>query len=145
MKRNNNPLLFSMLFMLGYREINVNPKHRKTGDCSTRAITSVLGISYQEVLKLQYEEALKTSYDTASKQVTERILAKFGYVKMKQPRKADGTKYLVAELDQLLTDEMMKNGVLVSVAHHNTCIKEGYIIDIWNCSYKTVGNYYVKA
>lgn len=130
--------------MLKYLENNVNPKGRKTGDCSTRALVSVLGISYDEALKLQYEEALKCYYDTTSKQVMERVLEKFGYVKMKQPRYDDGTKVPVSEMDRFLTKKEMENGVLVTVAHHHTAIKDGKIIDIWNCGYKCVGNYYVK-
>lgn len=131
--------------MLKYLEKNVNPKGRKTEDCSTRALVSVLGISYDEALKLQCEESLKCYYDPTSKQVMERILVKFGYVKMKQPRYDDGTKYLVKELDKLLTKEEKDAGVLVTVAHHHTTIKGDNIIDIWNCGNKTVGNYYVKV
>jgi len=130
--------------MLNYLEKNVNPKNRKTGDCSTRALVSVLGISYDEALKLQYEESLKSYYDPTSKQVMEKVLAKFGYVKMKQPRHDDGTKYLVKELDRLLTAKELHNGVLVTVANHHTAIKDSNIIDIWNCGYKCVGNYYIK-
>lgn len=40
--------------MLNYKEFNVNPKHRKTGDCSTRALVGTLGISYEEALKYQF-------------------------------------------------------------------------------------------
>lgn len=130
--------------MLKYLEKNVNPKNRKTGDCSTRALVSVLKISYEEALKLQCEESLKCYYDPTSKQVMERVLAKFGYVKMKQPRHNDGTKYLVKELDRLLTPKELHNGVLVTVAHHHTAIVDFNIVDIWNCGTKTVGNYYVK-
>lgn len=130
--------------MLKYLEKNVNPKNRKTGDCSTRALVSVLKISYEEALKLQCEESLKCYYDPTSKQVMERVLAKFGYVKMKQPRHNDGTKYLVKELDRLLTPKELHNGVLVTVAHHHTAIVDSNIVDIWNCGTKTVGNYYVK-
>ncbi len=130
--------------MIKYVNKNVNPKGRKTGDCSTRALVGTLGISYEEALKLQVEEALQCYYDPTSKQVMERVLAKFGYVKMKQPRQYDGTKYTVDELDQILTDKEMQEGVLVTVANHHTCIVNGVIQDIWNCGHKTVGNYYVK-
>lgn len=34
--------------MLNYRQINVNPKGWKTGDCSTRAIVSCLDIDYDK-------------------------------------------------------------------------------------------------
>lgn len=33
--------------MLEYREINRNPKGRKTGDCVTRALCGVLGLPYE--------------------------------------------------------------------------------------------------
>lgn len=75
----------------------------------------------------------------------EKVLQEFGYVKMKQPRKADGKKYIVGEMDELLTDKQMQEGVLITVANHHTCITGGMIQDIWNCSYKSVGNYYIKV
>ena len=130
--------------MIKYIEKNVNPKGRKTGDCSTRALVGTLGIAYDEALKLQTEVALKTYYDPTSKQVMERVLAKFGYVKKAQPRKYDNTKYTVAEMDEILTKKQMEEGVLVTVANHHTCITGGLVQDIWDCRYKTVGNYYVK-
>lgn len=130
--------------MLHYLEKNVNPKKRKTGDCSTRALVSVLGISYDECLKLQTEESLKCYYDPTSKQVMERILAKFGYKKMKQPKHLDGTKYLVKDLDKLENTKTRMKGILVTVAHHHTAVVGNNIIDIWNCGNKTIGNYYVK-
>ena len=131
--------------MINYREVNVNPKKRKTGDCSTRALVGVLGISYEDALKLQTKWSLKTYYDPTSKQVMEKVLQEFGYVKMKQPKKEDGTKYAVRDMDEVLTKKQMSEGVLVTVANHHTCIVDGAIQDIWNCGYKRVGNYYVKG
>lgn len=49
--------------MIEFMEVNVNPKKRKTGDCSTRALVGTLGINYDEALKLQFEESLKCYYD----------------------------------------------------------------------------------
>lgn len=131
--------------MLNYKNVNVNPKNRKTGDCSTRALVSTLGISYEEALKLQFEESLKCYYDPTSKQVIERVLKKFGYIKMKQPRKLNGKKYTVNELDEIIKEKYREKGVLVTVANHHTCIKCDSIIDTWDCGYKTVGNYYIKV
>lgn len=129
--------------MILFNKVNVNPKGRKTGDCSTRALVGTLGISYEDALKLQMKYALKTYYDPTSKQVMEKVLSEYGYIKMKQPRKANGKKYEVRELDQILTWEQMREGVLVTVANHHTCIADGCIQDIWNCGSKCVGNYYV--
>ena len=130
--------------MIDYKELNVNPKHRKTGDCSTRALVGVLGITYEEALQLQTKWALKTYYDPTSKQVIEKVLNEFGYIKMKQPRKLNGKKYMVKEMDQILTAKQREEGVLVTVANHHTCIVNGVIQDTWNCGSKTVGNYYIK-
>lgn len=130
--------------MIEYVEKNVNPKGRKTGDCSTRALVGVLRISYEEALKLQVEVALQIYYDPTSKQVMEKVLERFGYIKKKQPRRWDNTKYEVRELDEILSEQDMKQGVLVTVAGHHTCIVDGHIQDIWNCGRKSVGNYYVK-
>lgn len=130
--------------MLSFEMKNVNPKNRKTGDCSTRALVGILGITYEEALKKQMEVSLKTFYDPTSKQVMEKVLAEYGYVKMAQPRKMFGYKYTVSELDEILTEKQMQEGVLVTVANHHTCIVNGVIQDIWNCSKKCVGNYYIK-
>lgn len=53
--------------MLSFKCVNVNPKHRNTGDCSTRALVGVLGLPYEEVLRMQVEESLKCYYDPSSK------------------------------------------------------------------------------
>ena len=131
--------------MLEYRQINVNPKGRKTGDCSTRALVGCLGITYEEAIFEQANASLATYYGITDKQVMEYVLKKYGYVKMKQPRKENGKKYLVREMDKLLTEKQMQEGVLITVARHHTCIVNGYLQDIWNCGAYTVGNYYVKG
>jgi len=131
--------------MIKYREFNVNPKGRRTGDCSTRALVGTLNIEYDEALELQCEVAKKTCYGLTDKQVMEGVLEKFGYVKMKQPKKANGRKYTVGELDEILTDKQMQEGVFVTIANHHTCIVKGELQDIWDCRYKAVGNYYVRG
>lgn len=131
--------------MIKFMEVNVNPKKRKTGDCSTRALVGTLGISYDEALKLQFEESLKCYYDITSKQVMESILNKFGYVKMSQPRKLNGKKYRVGEMDKILTEKQLLEGVLISVPKHYTVIKNNQVEDTWDCRTYVVGNYYVKV
>ncbi len=130
--------------MLMFVRKNVNPKGRKTGDCSTRALVGTLDISYAEALNLQAEVAIKTCYGITDKQVIEGVLKKFGYIKMPQPRKRDGTKYNVNELDAILTRKQLQEGVLITIAHHHTCIKNGVLQDTWDCGFKKVSNYYVK-
>jgi hypothetical protein len=130
--------------MLSYKNVNVNPKNRKTGDCAVRAICNVLDIPYGDAIDLCAKYAKETCYGITGKQVVELVLKDFGYVKMKQPKKPDGKKYQVREMDAILTAKQMEQGVLVTVANHHTCIKHGCIEDIWNRGGKSVGNYYIK-
>lgn len=130
--------------MINYISKNVNPKGRKTGDCSTRALVSVLGISYQEALERQTAWSLKTFYDPTSKEVMEKVLKEFGYVKMKQPRKPDGTKYSVGEIDELVSYNVRSKGVLITVANHHTAVIGSDCIDTWDCRDMKIGNYYIK-
>ena len=131
--------------MLKFKNVNMNPKGRKTGDCSTRAISYALGITWDEALRLQFEESLKTKYDMTSRQVMERVLAKYGYEKMRQPRKDDNTKYLVRELDEVLGPRTRKGRIVCNVANHYVVVDGDDYVDIWDSGYKTVGNYYMKS
>lgn len=134
-----------MIEMIEFVNINVNPKNRKTGDCSTRTIVGTLGISYENALNLQLEASKQLLYGFTCKETIEAVLAKFGYVKVKQPKRANGLKYKVGELDELLTKEQMNQGVCVLVSNHFTCITNGKVQDIWDCRGKTVLNYFVKV
>ena len=131
--------------MLSYLEKNVNPKNRKTGDCSTRAIVGTVGISYEQALRDQCEMAIKYNYGITGKETTTKVLEKYGWVKMPQPKKPSGKKYLVGEIDQVCTPAELRRGVLISLAHHDTCAKGDSIQDLWDCRRKTIGNYWVKV
>jgi len=130
--------------MLDYKEFNINPKNRRTTDCTTRAIANVLNISYEQALKEQYEMALKHCYGLCDDKTTDFIMKKYGFEKQKQPRKLDNKKYLVRELDEVLTDKEMKEGVLVRISRHLTVIRNNAIEDIWYCGRKAAGVYYTK-
>ena len=127
--------------MLKFVMKNVNPKGKKTCDCVIRAITEASNEDYYKVYQDLYEISLKTGYMVNEKRCEEKLLEKYGFIKQKQPRKDDGTKYLVRELDKLVEKDDV---VVVSIAHHLTCVKNHTIYDLWDCGYKTVGNYYIK-
>lgn len=129
----------------GFRKFNINPKGRLTGDCSTRAIATACGITYGEALKEQYEEAASSCYGFTCKEVLEAVLKRHGFVKMKQPRRPDGRKYRVGEIEQVASGCQLEAGVVISMAHHDTAYLRGEIVDIWDCRFKTIGNYYVKG
>jgi hypothetical protein len=128
--------------MLSYLKINVNPHHRKTGDCSTRALCCLLHCSWESALQLQCSEAIRTGYDPTSHQVIEAILMKAGWVKMRQPRKEDGTKFKVREMDVVCSPEDLEAGVIADVAHHYVFLKGPSYWDEWDSGWKTVGNWF---
>ena len=96
--------------MLQFVKDNVNPKNRKTGDCTTRAIAACLHISYEDALKLQCEQAIKHCYGIMCNETLDYVMKLFGYVKQKQPRKEDNTKYTVGELDKVLFGSEKRDG-----------------------------------
>ena len=130
--------------MVGYNEFNVNPKGHKTGDCAVRAIVGATGMSYEEAIDRCAYWAKKKCYGITDKQTVALVLKECGFVKVKQPRKWNGDKYKVGEMDELLNFKQMQEGVLITIANHHTCIVNGYVQDIWDCREKSVGNYYVK-
>lgn len=127
--------------MLKFREVNLNPKGKKTCDCTIRAIAGASGVDYYKVYEDLYKISIKTGYMVNEKRCEEKLLAQYGFEKMKQPKKYDGSKYEIGELDQLVDCE--KEKIVVSCAHHLTCIKDGEVQDLWDCRYKTIGNYYI--
>lgn len=130
--------------MLKFKLVNVNPKGKKTGDCSIRAVANVLNISWQEALTLLYNSAMKTGYEPADRRTVEKVLNEFGYDKIRQPRKNDNKKYLIGELDRVLSSSDMANGVVVNCANHYTIVRNGCVEDTWDCRSKTAGNFYAK-
>lgn len=128
--------------MLKFEERNVNPKNKKTCDCVVRAITTASNKAYNVVLEDLVKTMTKTGYMIDEKRCYEKVLENYGFVKMKQPRKADNTKYLVRELDKLVNSD--DYDVVVSMAGHLSCVRHNTIIDTWNCGYKTISNYFVR-
>lgn len=128
--------------MIGYEKKNVNPRNRKTTDCGVRALTAATGEDYYKVLNDLYEIQVATGYDSADKRSIDRYMARQGWIKHKQPRRPDGKKYLVGEIDELIRPGQ---SAVVSLAGHLTAVVDGRIIDLWDCRSKTIGNYYTKG
>lgn len=135
--------------MIGYKCVNVNPKNKKTTDCSIRALTVATRLPYLEVMEELFEISAHTGYAMNSKNVLERFLKAHGYEKHPQPRKTDNTKYLVGEIDELCKMYQLREGVVIFLAHHLTSTSDEYatspcICDLWDCRHKTIGNYWTK-
>ena len=112
--------------MIGYERRNVNPKNRKTGDCVIRALTVATGKPYEEIYKELFDISLATGYILTEKRVEDRLLERYGFIKHKQPRKGDNTKYTIGEVDELADDEI----IVIRCAHHLTVVVSGTLVDI---------------
>ena len=119
---------------------NENPKGHRTGDCVIRAIARASGDSWDDTLTGLYKVALKMKSEPAWCDCYDRYLKEQGWVKGKQPRKEDGKKYTVAEWCRMNPHTTM----VVSVSNHLTCIIDGKCNDIWNCTSKTVLNFWTR-
>lgn len=126
--------------MVDFKNKNVNPKNRKTGDCVVRALSIATGNDYVSVYQELFDISLKTGYILNEKRVEDKLLERYGFIKHKQPRKYDGTKYTIGEIDKLVDCD--NNVVVIRCAHHLTVVQSGKIIDTWDCRNKCISNYY---
>ena len=120
---------------------NANPKNKKTGDCVIRSISTALDKDYWEVVEDLMKVYKKTGHIINSKQCFQKYLKELGYEMQKMPRKPDNTRYNIQQFTRELAKPNKK--YIISVANHLTCIKNLELIDLWDCSYKFIGNYWV--
>lgn len=119
---------------------NANPKGRITSDCVCRAISTALNQSWEITMIEMAKMACQAGYDPADPKGFDLYLKSKGWKKMKQPRKADNTKYTGSEFCKEFKGVCIAN----IGGHHTVCIKDGKVHDIWDSTYKTIGNYWVK-
>lgn len=132
---------------------NANPKGKITGDCTFRAICTALEQSWEQTVLEMAEMSVKTGFAINDKYGIEAYLKSKGWVKHKQPRKDDNTKYTGEQFckeilrvgSEIDTGEDMHHIIANIGGHHIVAIISGQIFDIWNCSKKCIGNYWAKG
>ena len=131
-----------------FKYYNANPKNRITGDCVFRAISNALDQTWEQTVMEMAEFSCKTGYAINDKKGIERYLKSKGWVKYKQPRKEDGTKYTGKEFcEEIQTHRRWYEPQIVAMigGHHIVSIMWGQVQDIWDCTNKTVGNYWMRS
>ena len=124
-----------------FEKYNKNPRNIKAADCVIRAISTALGKPWTQV----YTDLTNLGFDLCrmpnEPTTYNKYLEKLGYKKQKMPKRKDNTRYTVEEF----ANELAVDGktYIISIANHMTCLKNGTLIDLWNCGYKSVGNYWV--
>ncbi len=121
---------------------NENPKNNHTGDCVIRAIACATGKSWDEVLTELIPYCMKYKMLPDTTKCYEKYLADLGWVKQKQPRKSDNTKYTGKEFCKLVKAD--KVYICHIGGHHMICIKDKKVQDIWDSSDGCIGNFWIK-
>ena len=122
---------------------NANPQNNKTGDCVIRAISTATGKSWDETLDELVQVAHEVKTVPNNKDCYIKYLEENGFVRCKQPRKDDNTRYRGWEF----LDKIKKSDTIVCHigTRHIVAIKNKKIWDIWDCSNDCVGIYWVKS
>lgn len=128
---------------------NANPHNRFTTDCVIRAISTGLELEYNTVVREMAELQCRTGFDPSENTAINKYLNEKGWVKMKQPRKIDNTKYTGKEFCRWLNENDNRNQSIIANigGHHIVCIKKingkWKIFDTWNSTDGCIGNYWV--
>ena len=126
---------------MNWLEKNVNPQNKKTCDCIIRALSVVLDKPYEEMYRELFEYSLKVGWFTSDSRTYEHYLKHvLGIQKMPQPKKSDGSWFTIEEYFR--GKRASGKTYLVSTRGHLTVVKDGALIDSWNCQYEKVCNYY---
>lgn len=124
-------------------KFNNNPKNNITNDCVIRAISFATNKSWADTYKELAELGIKKGLMLNDKKNDRAYLKQLGFEKQSMPRRDDRTRYTLEEFcDELAKDNQV---YIVSVAKHLTVVKDKNLYDTWNCSKKSVGNYWTKG
>ena len=121
-----------------FKYYNANPKNKHTTDCVVRAICTALDQDYGQTVKELTELWLKTGYEMSEAKCFGKYLESKGFMKHKQPRKPDNTKYTGKEFVKIFDDVCVAN----LGGNHTVCIKGGKVLDIWDSTEGCIGNYW---
>ena len=122
---------------------NANPKNRMTGDCTFRAICTALNQTWEQTVMEMAQLSCETGYAINDDKGIERYLATKGWVKHKQPRKPDNTKYTGKEFCERARKH--ERYIANIGSHHIVAIVDGRVYDIWDSTNRCIGNYWTKG
>lgn len=126
---------------------NANPKNRITGDCRIRAISVACEIPYNQVVMDFAKIQCETGYDQCVGQGIDILMKQYGWIKCKQPRKADNTKYTGEEFCRLIQRSRKPEWkrIMANIGgHHEVAIIDGKVWDTWDSTDGCIGSYWVK-
>lgn len=126
-----------------FRFYNANPKNRAGGDCVIRAICTALNQSWEKTVRELTEVGIKHGYVLNDKKTYEKYLESKGWVKHKQPKKTDGTKFTGKEFCRRISPD--EKYIAHIGGHHIVAIINGKVYDIWDSTDGCIGNYWTEG
>lgn len=128
-----------------YKYINVNPKNKIGGDCVVRAIANATNQSWVQTIRELTELGIKLGFVPIDKRVYEKYLLSKGFKQENEPRDVNNRKISVREFmrNEQIYEGNQKTIIVMNVgSHHVSCIKNGKVNDIWDCSRDTMHKYW---
>lgn len=112
-----------------FKKINLNPKQRKTSDCVIRALAAVFNKGWLEVYDELTDLARSLYSVPGASETIKEYLKEYPVIPVKYENEF-GTKkrYKVKDICE------WEGSYIVKVSNHITCVIDGYIQDIWDCS-----------
>lgn len=120
-----------------FKYYNPNPKNKITCDCVIRSLCTGLDKDYSEVVMDLAKLQIQTGFDDGDIKLYGKYLENNGWIKHKQPRKYDNTKYTGKDWCKYLSMNDNIGPIVANIGgHHVVCIKPTNLRDIYNCRYK---------
>ena len=140
-----------------YEYYNPSPKKRvradgtpmkwHKGDCTTRALSKALDLSWHETFKLQCEEASKQCDNTTAKSVTKAILLANGYKQGIIDQDWVRRHHSRPTVKQVIDSAVRKFGhrkFVVNCTHHLVAAEGDTLYDTWDSGNETAWTWYYK-
>lgn len=128
---------------MSYMTYNPNPKKKKTADSIVRALTVALDTDWNGAYDVLCASGRKYCQMPQDKHVYPKILRKNGYTADKMPKKEDGNRYTIEEYIQ--TGATAGKIVIISIAKNLTVVKDGVLMDSWDCGKRKMGKIWFKT
>jgi len=120
-----------------YKNLNLNPKNKKTSDCVIRSFSLVSGKSWDQTLKDLCEIALQLKVVPNDKEAYTKYADNLGFKKCKvevlNSHRPTVNNFAITHPEGLY---------ILRCANHLVTVKHGDYCDIWDCGSKSIYMYW---
>lgn len=125
---------------MAYIEHNINPQHKKVGDCAIRAVAVATGLGWDDAYKLLANTGFNLKCAMSDTEAINEALISCGFIAGKIEVQKGSKRPTVSEFATLHPNWYS----VLRVANHITACGHGNYVDIWDCGDKSVYKYWYK-